>query len=97
MVNPVDGSGGVEPRKISKSVGARPGEASEVSEGEESGQDKASVRRSGDLQKLVGKIRAADDIRKNRVHEVREMVQNDELLTQESIENAAERLLAEEF
>lgn len=97
MVKPVDGAGGVDPRKISKSGGARSGEVENIS-GREGGEEEgAIVRGSGDLQRLVGRIRAADDVRKSRVHEVKDLVNNDELVTEESIRNAAEKLLAEEL
>lgn len=96
MVDSVNGAGHVGRGRItdSKRAGSKKGES--VKESKPVARETDDMV-SGDLQELVGQIRKADDVRKNRVHEVKEMMRNGELLTPEAIRNAAERLLSEEL
>lgn len=51
------------------------------------------VTLSGDLNELINRVKQADNIRKDRVHEVMQKLQNGRLVTPESIREAARQLL----
>lgn len=95
MSNSVDGPGNVGPRRISDSRKTHSTGPENVS-GVERKQRTGEARDSGDLDALVSRIKDAQEVRKNKVHEVKELVRNGELLTPEAIKYAAEKLLSQE-
>jgi hypothetical protein len=96
MVSSIDGAGNTGPRRITDSKPTRSKESEGASRVEKRDARDESGR-TGDLKDLIGRIKGADSVRKNRVHEVKKLMRNGELLSPEAIRNAAERLLAEEL
>ena len=51
------------------------------------------VEVSGELSELISRVKQADSVRKDRVHEVMQKLQNGTLVTPESIREAAKQML----
>jgi hypothetical protein len=95
MTNAVDGPGNVGPRRISDSRKTNSTDSEKV-DGVDRKQRSGETRDSGDLDALVSRIKDAEGVRKNKVHEVQELMRNNELLTPEAIRYAAENLVSQE-
>ncbi len=58
-------------------------------------QQEPAVQLSGDLRELIDRIRHARTFRKEKVHRVLEKLQEGELVTSETVREAAEKILRE--
>ena len=59
------------------------------------GDGEPEVEVASELRELIARVRRAETVRKHRVHQVLEKLQRGELVTSETVREAAERLLRE--
>jgi len=67
----------------------------ESSAGSRQAEDTSEVAVTSELQGLIDRVKSAPTVRKERIHEVLEKLQRGELLTSETVREAAERILRE--
>lgn len=93
MVEHIGGTGNTPLRPTNRTASAE-------NDGEETSTRKTnsneqSVRVSGDLEKLVRRVKDADTVRKEKVHRVKELLSAGRLVTPETVRKSAEQIMKE--
>lgn len=94
MVEEISGTGSDRPDRLSRSDRAKTGESGSAADAPQ-GSKVPEVVVSSELRVLIDRVKQAETYRKERVHEVLEKLQRGELVTSETVREAAERILRE--
>ncbi|MFO8008496.1 MAG: hypothetical protein R6V05_12255 [Candidatus Brocadiia bacterium] len=86
------GHGGLDRLSRSEEAGARRADGEKATS---DGEQEPSVEVSSELKALIERVKQAGTYRKERVHQVLEKLQRGELVTSETVREAAERILRE--
>ncbi len=92
MVQEIRGSGHDQSPGVTRSSGAKVSKPAKPTDSA-AGSSASAVEVSGELNDLISRVKQADVFRKDRVHQVLEKLQRGELVTSETVREAAERLL----
>ncbi len=94
MIDEIVGPAHGEPGRVNRSAKAKARSADSSAAATDSSHA-PEVEVSGDLRQLIERVKQAETFRKDRVHEVLEKLQRGELVTSETVREAAERILHE--
>ncbi len=88
----IQGTGRSGPEPLSRR-GNAPSQSTGRVENASTFESASEVSFTNELQSLITRVRSADTFRKERVHQVLEKMQRGELITSETVREAAERIL----
>ena len=94
MIEEIRGAGFDGLDRLVRTGKSQKGEADSPAQAPSEDQDPAEALPS-ELRELIDRIKHADGFRKERVHQVLEKLQSGELVTSETVREAAERILRE--
>jgi hypothetical protein len=94
MIEEITGPGHGELDRLARSGKAK-AHPTEEKDAPAAAEEESEVEVSSELRALIDRIKHAETFRKERVHEVLEKLQRGELVTSETVREAAERILRE--